>query len=132
MPASPQPAITPARGPSVAPTNAYTEPECRKYWHSRTNTYATSSTPNAAMRNASGTARPAPAAPCGLMFAAMLGAISASDRPTACQTDSERVSPGSRVFWAGVVAIVTSQKCVRCLKCDGYLLAMEGARSPGG
>ncbi len=46
------------------------------------------------MRNASGTALPAPIAACGLMFAAMLGAISATDRPTACQTDSERFSPG--------------------------------------
>jgi len=29
-----------------------------------------------------------------LMFAAMLGAISATDRPTAAHTDSERLSPG--------------------------------------
>src|ERR1700722_11963762 len=28
------------------------------------------------------------------MFAAMLGAISATDRPTAAHTDSERLSPG--------------------------------------
>ena len=46
------------------------------------------------MRNASGTARPAVAAlACGLMFAAMLGAISAIDKPMACQTDSDRLSP---------------------------------------
>jgi len=29
-----------------------------------------------------------------LMFAAMLGAMSATDRPTAAHTDSERFSPG--------------------------------------
>jgi hypothetical protein len=29
----------------------------------------------------------------GLMFAAMLGAISAMDKPMACQTDSDRRSP---------------------------------------
>src|SRR5579862_4016972 len=58
------------------------------------------------MRNASGTARPAPIAPCGLMFAAMDGAISASERPTACQTERERLSPDPCVvFSAGVVAI---------------------------
>ena len=64
------------------------------------------------MRNASGTARPAPIAPCGLMFAAMDGAMSASDSPTACQTDRERLSPGPAavVFWAGLVAIATSRK----------------------
>src|SRR6185437_11389227 len=64
------------------------------------------------MRNASGTARPAAsAAPCGLMFAAMDGAISASDRPSACHTFKDRFSPGSAaVFWAGVVAIATSQE----------------------
>jgi hypothetical protein len=46
------------------------------------------------------------------MFAAIDGAISASDSPTACQTDSERLSPGpaAAVFWAGVVAIATSQE----------------------
>src|SRR5580700_4923606 len=46
------------------------------------------------MRKVSGTARPAVwTLPCGLMFAAMLGAISATDRPTAAQIDSERLSP---------------------------------------
>jgi hypothetical protein len=44
------------------------------------------------------------------MFAATDGAISASDSPTAAHTVSERLSPGpaAEVFWAGVVAIVTS------------------------
>jgi hypothetical protein len=47
------------------------------------------------MRKVSGTARPAYVAlPWGLMFAAMLGAISATDRPTAAHIDSERLSPG--------------------------------------
>jgi hypothetical protein len=51
---------------------------------------------DAAMRKVSGTARPAVVAlACGLMFAAMLGAISATDRPTAAHTDSERLSPGA-------------------------------------
>ena len=95
MPSRPQPATTPVRGPSVAPTNAYTEPAWWKYWHSRTKEYATRSTPTAAMRKVSGTARPACSAlPWGLMFAAMLGAISATDRPTAAHTDNERLSPG--------------------------------------
>src|SRR5581483_8264297 len=62
------------------------------------------------MRNASGTARPAPIAPCGLMFAAMLGAMSAIDRPTACHTDSERFSPGP---WDGVAAISPPQDIIR-------------------
>src|SRR5579862_3213472 len=48
------------------------------------------------MRNVSGTARPAVVAlACGLMFAAMLGAISATDRPTAAQMDSPRFSPNT-------------------------------------
>ena len=56
--------------------------------------YDTSSTPTAAIRNVSGTARPAVAAlACGLMFAAMLGAISAMDSPMACHTDSDRRRP---------------------------------------
>jgi hypothetical protein len=44
------------------------------------------------------------------MFAAMDGAMSASDSPTACQTDRDRLSPGpvAAAFWAGVVAIPTS------------------------
>ena len=41
--------------------------------------------------NASGTARPTlPAVPCGLMLAAIDGAIRASDSPMASQTDSSR------------------------------------------
>ena len=87
VPSNPQPDTAPARAPNVAPTNAYTEPAWLKYWHSRTNTYATNNTPTAASRNANGTARPTDAAvACGLMFAAMLGAISATDNPTACNT----------------------------------------------
>src|SRR4051794_24564340 len=49
----------------------------------------------AARKKARGVARPTvPAVPCGLMLAAMLGAISATDRPTACQTDRVRRRPG--------------------------------------
>ena len=46
------------------------------------------------------------------MFAAIDGAISASDSPTACQTDKERLSPGGAavVSRAGVVAIATSKR----------------------
>ena len=48
--------------------------------------YATSRTPIVASTNVSGTARPTVRAlPCGLMFAAIDGAISASEMPTASQ-----------------------------------------------
>src|SRR3954464_8046824 len=59
-----------------------------------------SSTARPASRNASGVARPTrPALPCGLMLAAMLGAIRATEMPTACQTDRlrRRPVPGLRV-----------------------------------
>src|SRR3954447_267279 len=59
-----------------------------------------SSTARPASRKASGVARPtSPALPCGLMLAAMLGAIRATEMPTACQTDRLRRRPvaGSRV-----------------------------------
>jgi hypothetical protein len=48
------------------------------------------------------------------MFAAIDGAISASDRPTACHTESERFSPGAvaEACRAGVVAIATSVSAV--------------------
>src|SRR3954468_18311234 len=63
----------------------------------------------AASRNASGTARPTvPAVPCGLMLAAIDGAISATDRPTACHTDSDRRSPPA----AGSPAVVPSGRGV--------------------
>ena len=82
------------RAPSVAPTKPYTLPAWWKRWHSRTNVYAMSSTPTVASTNASGTARPTvPAVPCGLMFAAIEGAINASDSPTACHTPSSRRRP---------------------------------------
>jgi hypothetical protein len=87
VPASAQAAITPADGPRVAPTNPHTEPEWWKRWVSRTNVQATSRTPTKASANASGTARPmVPAVPCGLMLAAIDGAISASEMPMASQT----------------------------------------------
>src|SRR3954454_17185878 len=59
-----------------------------------------SSTARPASRKASGVARPTrPALPCGLMLAAMLGAIRATEMPTACQTDRLRRRPvaGSRM-----------------------------------
>jgi len=53
------------------------------------------------MRKVSGTARPAYVAlPWGLMFAAMLGAISATEMPTAAQMDSPRFSPNTGSPWA--------------------------------
>jgi hypothetical protein len=62
------------------------------------------------MRNVSGTARPAVVAlACGLMFAAMLGAISATDRPTAAHTDRERLSPGAL---DGLASICSSSLCL--------------------
>ena len=64
----------------------------------------------AAMRKVSGTARPAVVALAwGLMFAAMLGAISATDRPTAAHTDSERLSPGAP---EGLASICSSSLCL--------------------
>jgi len=57
------------------------------------------------MRKVSGTARPAwSALPWGLMFAAMLGAIKATDRPTAAHTDSDRLSPGALDGLASICA----------------------------
>src|ERR1700685_4395307 len=57
------------------------------------------------MRKVSGTARPAaPALACGLMFAAMLGALSATTRPTADQTVSERLRPGPPDGFASIYA----------------------------
>src|SRR3954464_5252731 len=51
----------------------------------------------AARKNASGVARPtSPAVPCGLMLAAMLGAIRATEIPTACHTDRLGRRPLSR------------------------------------
>ena len=53
--------------------------------------------PTAARKNASGVARPTrPAVPCGLMLAAMLGAIRATEMPTACQTERLGRRPLSR------------------------------------
>ena len=58
VPSNAQPAKKPARGPSVTPEKAYTDPAWLKYRDSRMNAYATSSTPTVAKMNASGTARP--------------------------------------------------------------------------
>src|SRR5215212_2325019 len=84
--------MTPARGPSVAPTKPYTLPAWLKRWVSRTKVQAIRSTPIVASANASGTARPTPvsAVPCGLMLAAIEGAISASEIPTASHRCNSR------------------------------------------
>src|SRR5919202_6419267 len=83
--------MTPDLGPSVAPTNPYTLPAWLKRWVSRTKVQAMSRTPIVASANASGTARPTVlAVPCGLMLAAIEGAISASEIPTASHKCNSR------------------------------------------
>src|SRR3954454_3727053 len=65
-----------------------------------------SSTAIAARKNARGVARPTrPAVPCGLMFAAMLGAIRATEMPTACHTDRLGRSP-RRLLPGAVLGLV--------------------------
>src|SRR5215210_4146572 len=88
---SAHPETTPALGPSDAPTKPYTLPAWLKRWVSRTKVQAIKSTPTVASANASGTARPMePAVPCGFMFAAIEGAIRASEMPTASHRCSSR------------------------------------------
>ena len=61
-----------------------------------------------ASANASGTARPTlPAVPCGLMLAAIEGAINASEMPTASQRCNSRRRCGlsAPVFLASVVMV---------------------------
>ncbi len=68
------------------------------------------------MRKVSGTARPAVVAPaCGLMFAAMLGAISAIESPTAAHTDSERLSPGALAGTGSICSSSTSRDSTKSL-----------------
>src|SRR5579864_3253793 len=93
------------------------------------------------MRNVSGTARPAVVAlACGLMFAAMLGAISATDRPTAAQMDSPRFSPNTgypSAAWPGspdpavgdgVAAICSSSAVLRSHSVPPTEAGTEGAK----
>src|SRR5215203_5132487 len=92
---SAHPEMTPARGPSDAPTKPYTLPAWLKRWVSRTKVQAIRSTPTVASANASGTARPmVPAVPCGFMLAAIEGAMRAREIPTASHSRSSRRRPG--------------------------------------
>src|SRR5215218_9409701 len=102
---SAHPEMTPARGPSVAPTKPYTLPAWLKRWVSRTKVQAIKSTPMVASANASGTARPTPvsAVPCGLMLAAMEGAMSANEIPTASHRCNSRRRCGLSVALASAV-----------------------------
>src|ERR1700683_1815327 len=78
------------------------------------------------MRKVSGTARPPVVAPaCGLMFAAMLGAISAIESPTAAHTDSERFRPG---VLAEPTSICSSFGPCRPLQCPSGPPATEEAK----
>src|SRR5215208_4257243 len=98
---SAHPEMTPARGPSVAPTKPYTLPAWLKRWVSLTKVQAMSRTPMVASANARGTARPTlPAVPCGLMLAAIDGAIRASEMPTASHRCSSRRRGGLGVLSA--------------------------------
>src|SRR4051794_10043670 len=66
-----------------------------------------SRTPSVASRNASGTARPTvPAVACGLMLAAMEGAIRASDSPMASQTDSSRRRVAGCSAWCATASML--------------------------
>jgi hypothetical protein len=58
----------------------------------------------------------------------MDGAISASDSPTACHTERDRLSPGpaAEVVWAGVVAIATSVERDRYLQFARQIPIREG------
>src|SRR5215218_4829384 len=98
--------MTPARGPSVAPTKPYTLPAWLKRWVSRTKVQAMSRTPMVASVNARGTARPRVlAVPCGLMLAAIEGAIRASEMPTASHRCSSRRRCGLSVFPTSVAMV---------------------------
>src|SRR3712207_1408574 len=91
--------MTPARGPSVAPTKPYTLPAWLKRWVSRTKVQAMSKTPMVASANARGTARPMVlAVPCGVMVAAIDGAIRAREMPTASPRCSSRRKRGLSVL----------------------------------
>src|SRR5215212_5938242 len=111
---SAHPETTPARGPSDAPTKPYTLPAWLKRWVSRTKVQAIRSTPMVARANASGTARPMVlAVPCGLMLAAMEGAINASEMPTASQRCSSRrrCGPSALPTFLTSVAMLTPLLC---------------------
>ena len=94
VPSNAQPAKKPARGPSVTPENAYTDPAWLKYRDSRMNAYATSSTPIVAKMNASGTARPiSPAGAVPFSAIAAVGAMIAIESAIVSQNFSSRRRP---------------------------------------
>src|SRR5215217_4622785 len=111
---SAHPETTPARGPSDAPTKPETLPAWLKRWVSRTKVQAIKSTPIVASANASGTARPmVVAVPCGLMLAAIEGAMRASEIPTA----SHRCSSRRRRGPSALPALLTSVAMLTPLLC---------------
>ena len=94
MPISAKPAKKPARGPSVAPASANTEPAELKCRVRRTKPYDTNITPIVAIRKASGTARPiSPATAVPLSAIAAVGAMIASDNAIASMNRSSLRSP---------------------------------------
>src|SRR5215210_6710879 len=106
VPISAHPEMTPARGASVAPTKPYTLPAWLKRWVSRTKVQAMSRTPMVASVNARGTARPTVVAvACGLMLAAIEGAIRASEMPTASHRCSSRRRCGLSVVLTSAVMV---------------------------
>src|SRR5215204_1954975 len=111
---SAHPEMTPARGPSDAPTKPYTLPAWLKRWVSLTKVQAIKRTPMVASANASGTARPMVlAVPCGLMLAAIEGAMRASEMPTA----SHRCSSRRRCGPSALPALLTSVAMLTPLLC---------------
>src|ERR671933_820323 len=116
--------MTPARGPSVAPTKPYTLPAWLKRWVSRTKVQAMSKTPMVASVNARGTARPTVlAVACGLMLAAIEGAIRASEMPTASHRCNSRRRCGLSVLLTSVDIVMTP-----LLGCTG-IRSIEGAQT---
>ena len=109
MPISAKPAKKPARGPSVAPASANTEPAELKCRVSRTKPYDTNITPIVAIRNASGTARPiSPATAVPLSAMAAVGAMIASDSAIASKKRSSRRRP------EGCPSLAIGGKPTRC------------------
>src|SRR5690242_16691200 len=120
VPSSAHPAKKPARGPSVTPENAYTDPAWLKYRDSRMNAYATSSTPIVAKMNASGTARPiSPAGAVPLSAIAAVGAMIAIEIAIVSQNFSSRRSPADGCSWTGSVRVVANVSLLRDLFEDG-------------
>src|SRR5215467_3487796 len=97
VPSSAHPARNPGRGPSVLPTNPYTEPAWLNSPASRTNPYATRPTPRAATANASGAALPsAAAAATPVTDMASVGAMTPTETDVVSKKCSSRCSAGRR------------------------------------